>query len=190
MLTKKSVILTTLAVAAGASVILSQSGFMNYCQPLGGAWVGQVPELGIQWCGIHAPFDSAGRRAAIKWQWVTVGPQFTALYAQFGGQGSEVVGELEMVNRNTAKYTEVWYIATPADMQANPPVASVVTGICLMKGTMHFTGPDTAYSNDTLLVYTADADKNHDGLPDADATPAMPPMVFLKTQHHRVPILP
>jgi hypothetical protein len=94
-----------------------------------------------------------------------------------------------MVNRNTARYTEVFYIVTPANLQALPPQASIVTAICVMKGTWHFTGPDTATSDDTLLVYTADADADHDGMPDANAVPAIPPTSFSGTLHYRVPVL-
>jgi len=189
MFSKRNIALTTLAAAAGTLLILSQTAFSNRCHSLGGAWVGQVPDLGIQWCGIHAPLDPDGRKAAIKWQWVTVGPQFTALFAQFGGQASEVVGELEMVNRNTARYTEVWYIVTPANLQAVPPQPAVVTGICVMKGTWRYTGSDTATTEDTLLVYTAEADADHDGMPDANAVPVIPPTSFSGTLHYRVPIL-
>jgi hypothetical protein len=190
MLSKKNITLTTLAAVAGTLLILSQSAWTTpHRESLGGTWVGQVKEYGVQWCGIQAPLDSAGQKASLKWQWVALGPEFTALFAQFGGQSSESVGELEMINHNTAKYTQMFYIVKPANITANPPTPSVVTGICVMKGTWHCTGPDSAYSNDTLLVYTADADKNHDGLPDAGATPAIPPMYFNHTQHHRVPIL-
>ncbi len=188
MLNKKNITLTTLAAAAGILLILSQTAGSDRHASLGGAWVGQVPALGVQWCGIHAPLDAEGERAAIKWQWVTVGPQFTALFAAFGGQASEVVGELEMVNHDTAKYTEVFHIVTPPSFDPLKP--SIVTAICVMKGSWHFTGPDTAYSDDTFFVYAADADKDHDGLPDPKAEP-LPgfPMTFTKTPHHRVPIL-
>jgi len=189
MLSKKNIALTILAAAGGTLLVLSQSAFQERPNALGGAWVGQIPELGMQWCGIHAPLDPDGKTAALKWQWVTVGPQFTGLLAQFGGLPSDCVGELEMVDRHTARYTEVFYLVTPADLKAVPPIPSVVTGILVLKGTWHQTGPDTAYSDDTLLIYTADADADHDGLPDPKAVPAIPPMSFRKTPHHRVPIL-
>jgi len=43
-----------------------------------------------------------------------------------------------------------------------------------------------------VLVYSPEADANHDGLPDPGATPLLtiPAGVAPPTMHHRVPVLP
>ena len=170
--------LAVLLIAVGATV----GGTNHRHYQLGGAWVGQVQ--GIQWSAIHTPLDPAGQTAAIQIQFPTYPDALQAgLLTTFGADTLSVgVGELAMTDRDTAKFTWVAYAVT----DAHPPV---IKAIWLVNGTWDITGQDSAMSTETLRIYAPDADANHDGLPDSNATP-LATVPFPPGLNVRVSILP
>ena len=80
---------------------------------------------------------------------------------------SEGIGQLAMINNDTAKGSLVFY----ALKQGTPPQ---VKQIWVWDGTIKFSGPDTYDVDGTTFVYSADADADGDGRPDPGAVPLFP----------------
>jgi hypothetical protein len=172
--------LAVLLIAAGATV----AGMNQRHYQLGGSFVGELQ--GNRWNTIHMPLDPDGRTAALTVQFVTLNAEQALLMQYLGAQTlSQGVGEVAMIDRDTAKYTYVMY----AVAQPNPPEPAQIKAIFLVNGTWDITGRDSAMSAETFLTYSPDADGDHDGLPDSTATPILPPAVFPPHPEHRVPIL-
>jgi hypothetical protein len=196
-------IITALGCAA-AMLIATTTAWANGNQchepyKLGGAWVGTWvgkdstgADTRISWSHIHAPMDPARRTAAIKIQWHESTADLVGLNQALDFTSSEGVGEMAMVDRDTARYTIIWYGV------ANEPLRQI-RAIYVLNGRWTFKGPNLAQSEETLKIYLTndgaamlgvpDADADHDLLPDATAVPIFA-CSFTGTTHRRVPILP
>jgi hypothetical protein len=150
-----------LLIAAGATV--AWKGQPQY--QLGGGFIGTIP--GLVWYAVHTPLDPAGRTAALLVKTVDDDGTLAGLITAFGGNiGSEGVGEVQMVSRDTARWNMISYVQVAG-------VTPKITAILVWEGTLKFTGPDDLVLHYTINVYPAAADANHDGFPDAGATPAL-----------------
>jgi hypothetical protein len=168
-----------------------------------GTWVGDASDgtkTRIEFTLVQAPLDSAGRTAAINVEWLSVGKDFENLWQLLGIEGSKVVGEMVMIDRDTARYTMIWYgISTglPKEIRA----------IYTLSGKMDFKGPDKLVDRSTIRIYLTntgvqrvapvvggpwpygDADVDHDLLPDVGAVPFIEKS-FEGALSKRVPLLP
>jgi hypothetical protein len=168
--------LAVLLIAAGATVAWNSQPQYQ----LGGGFIGTMP--GLVFNAVHTPLDPAGRTAALVVKTVHDDGTLAGLIAAFGGDtGTEGVGEERMISRDTAKWTMISYAQVAG-------VAPKITAIFVWAGTLQFTGPDNIVINMTLNIYPAAADANHDGFPDAGATPALT-IPGLTGAVKRVPIL-
>ncbi len=197
---------------AAALLIVATSAWANgeKCHKpyqLGGAWVcvqaGTAPDgtpTRIEFNTTCIPTDPEGRTFAFKTEWMTVGKDFEALEALFNAHPSEAVGTATMIDRDTCKFTWIWY-----DISNDRP--AVIRAIFVLSGEVTFQGPDKLFADTTIKVYLTnsgvdivapvvggpwpygDADANHDLLPDNGAIP------FVQQTLHgcvmnRVPLLP
>jgi hypothetical protein len=122
----------------------------------------------LVWNAVQTPLDPDGRTAALLVKTVDDDGSLAGLIAAFGGNtGSEGVGEVQMISRDTAKLNMVAYAQLAG-------VTPKITAIFVYTGTVQFTGPDNIVLDYTIKVYPATADVNpHDGFPDEGATPAL-----------------
>jgi hypothetical protein len=165
--------LAVLLIAVGASV-----GWKNQRQyQLGGGFKGHG--AGLVYDCVQTPLDPDGRTAALVVKTVDDDGSLAGLLAACGANtSSDAVGEDVMISRDTAKWSMVACAQT-----SGPPVQT--KAILVYTGTLKFTGPDNWVINYTLDVYAVNvpitspfyglpnADADHDGLPDAGATPAL-----------------
>jgi len=154
--------LAVLLIAAGATVAWnSQQQYQ-----LGGGFIGTSP--GLVWWAVQTPLDPAGQTAALLVKTVDDdGTQAGLITALGGNMGSEGVGQVQMISRDTAKLNMVTYVQLAG-------VTPKITAIVVYTGTVQFTGPDNIVLNYTINAYPATADVNpHDGFPDEGATPAL-----------------
>ena len=178
---KLSVSLAVIALLAGT---LSVTGFGQRYYRLGGAWVGGHP--GFTWSALQAPLDPLGQTCAARPILKYFDAQFAGLLAFFGADNlSDALGEARMINPDTAKWTLLAYAQAtpqqPGDLLQNK-------AIVLYSGTWKFTSQNTAVLNYSVNVYLPSADADGDGLPDANAEPAMSIPGFVDNAR-RVPIL-
>jgi len=161
--------LAVLLLAAGATV----AGMKDRQYQLGGAFIGNGG-AGI-WNALQIPLDPAGRTAALRVSSGTLSPQFAGLFAALDatGGGSDNVGEMEMISRDTARFGTVAYARE--QVPGNP---LQINSIFVMTGTVKFTGPDTIVVTYTINVYPAGADVNGDGYPDPGAQPIVIPGIL------------
>ena len=132
---------------------------------LGGGFIGTSP--GLVWSAVQTPLDPAGRTSALLVKTLDDDGSLAGLITAFGGDtGSEGVGENQMISRDTAKMNMVAYAQLAG-------VTPKITAIFVYTGTVRFTDPDNIVLNYTLNIYPAAADADHDGFPDAGATPAL-----------------
>lgn len=173
--------LAGLLIAVGATV-----GWMNQRHyQLGGGFIGSGG-AGI-WNALQIPLDPAGRTAALRVNSATFSEQFAGLFAALGatGDGSDAIGEVEMISRDTARYGTLTYAV--AAVPGNP---RQINSIIVMTGTIKFKGPDTIEATYTINVYPVNlpatspfyglpnADVNGDGYPDSGAQPIVIPGVL------------
>ena len=153
--------LAVLLIAAGTTV-----GWKNQRQyQLGGGFIGHG--AGLVYHCVQSPLDPDGRTAALVVKTVDDDGSMAGLLAALGANtASEGVGQDEMISRDTAKWNMVAY----AQLMGVTPK---ITAIFVWAGTFQFTGPDNIVINMTLNIYPATADADHDGFPDAGATPAL-----------------
>jgi hypothetical protein len=161
--------LAAVLAAAGLSVAwLAQPAYQ-----LGGAFVGGGG--GNVWNALQIPLDPAGRTAAFRVNQVAYDENLAGLLAAFGAtQMSDVVGEGEMINRDTGKARIMGYLT----QQGGHPQ---VCAIAVFTITMQFTGPDRFVMNYTVDVYPgpantaglSNADADGDGFPDPGVAPAL-----------------
>ena len=159
--------LAVLLLAAGATV----AGMKDRQYRLGGAFIASDGKL-VYNC-VQSPYDPEGQRAALVVRIVHDDGSLAALLAAFGANTScEGVGEDVMISHDTAKWNMIAYAQA-----AGPPLQT--KAIFVYSGTLKFTDRDNFVTNYTLNVYPVDvpglpnADANHDGFPDAGATPAL-----------------
>lgn len=178
---KLSVSLTVFALLAGA---LCVTGFGQKYYRLGGAWVGGHP--GFTWSALQAPLDPLGQTCAARPILKYFDAEFAGLLAAFGADNlSDALGEARMISRDTAKWTLLAYAQAtpqaPGDLLLNK-------AIVMYSGTWKYTSANTAVLNYTVNVYLPSADEDGDGLPDANAEPALTIPGFVD-HARRVPIL-
>ena len=150
-------------VAVAGSLCVAGMGHKHY--QLGGGFVGTSP--GLVWNAVQTPLDPAGRTAALLVRTLDDDGSLAGLISAFGGDtGSEGVGEVQMISRDTAKLTMVAYAQLTG-------VTPKIMAIFVYTGTVQFTDPDNIVLNYTIYVYPASTDANHDGFPDKGATPAV-----------------
>ena len=78
----------------------------------------------------------------------------------YGAQTLSVgVGEMVMIDRDTAMFTWTAYAVT----DSHP---AVIKAIWVVRGTWDFTGADTAMNTETLFIYSPDVPLCPNGLPD------------------------
>jgi hypothetical protein len=161
--------LAVLLIAAGATV----AGMNQRQYQLGGGFIGNGG-AGI-WNALQIPLDPAGRTAALRVSTGTYSPGFATLLAALGatGGGSDNVGEMEMISRDTARFGTVGY--GREQVSGNP---LQINTIFVMTGTVKFTGPDNIKVTYTINVYPALADGDGDGYPDPGAQPIVIPGVL------------
>ena len=161
---------TVLATAGLLALVLAVAGLtlawmgQPQCQ-LGGTYFGST--IGLSYSALYIPLDPAGKKAAIRLNVLSWGPDIAGLIAEYGGDGaSDTLGEAAMISPDTFK----WILVTYGMKLGNPPVKCMIfckTGI----GT--FAGPDLINTKYTMAVFPATADADGDGLPDPDVTPDM-----------------
>jgi len=165
--------LAVLLIAAGATV-----GWKSQRQyQLGGGFIGHG--AGLVYNCVQTPLDPAGRTAALVVKTVDDDGSLAGLLAMVGADtGSDGVGQDVMISRDTAKWSMIAYAQA-----AGPPLQT--KAIFVYTGTFKFTDPDNWVINYTLNVYPVNvpvtspfyglpnADADHDGFPDAGATPAL-----------------
>lgn len=175
------------AVVAAAAASLAWSGRPEARVKLGGAWAGQLG--GIQWISIHAPLGEDGMGAVQRAQWITLNADMERLLGALGAQRvSEASGVSELISKDTAKYTLVFYAFADGTASPTAPVAGQIKAIFVMTGLWHYTGPETAESQETIAVYLPDGNPEHNVLPAPDATPYMT-STFPWHPQHRIPLL-
>lgn len=158
---------------------------------LGGGFIGHG--AGMVYNTVQSPLDPAGRTAALVVKTVDDDGSLAGLLAAVGADtASDAVGEDVMISRDTAKWSMIAYA------QASGPPKHT-TAIFVYTGTLKFTGPDSWVINYALEVYPVNvpvgspfyglpnADADHDGFPDAGATPALT-IPGLTGEGKRVPI--
>lgn len=153
MFMTKRILSVVLPLIAASAIILTQTAASNTSSrayQLGGAWEGQLE--GISWVGIHAPLDPNGKRAAIKWQWMTANAEMAAIMQSVGGTSlSDVVGDIGMKTPDTAEYKMVFWVVGPG-----------VSGLpelklkAVMTGTFHYLDANTAETVDFIKFYLPD----------------------------------
>jgi hypothetical protein len=165
--------LAVLLIAVGASV--GWRGQRHY--QLGGGFIGSG--AGLVFNCVQTPLDPDGRTAALVVKTVDDDGSLAGLLTACGADtASDAVGEDEMISRDMAKWSMVAYAQA-----SGPPLQT--KAIFVYTGTLKFTDPDNWVINYTLNVYPVNvpvtspfyglpnADANHDGFPDAGATPAL-----------------
>lgn len=173
--------LTGLALIAGT---LSVTGFGEKSYQLGGAWIGG--RSGFLWSALQTPLDAAGRTAAARPILKHFDGLFAGLLAAFGADNlSDAIGEARMISRDTAR----WTLVAHAQSTPHQPGDLLETkAIVVFSGTWRYTSWDAAVLNYTVEVYTASADTDGDGYPEANAQPVMTIPGMVDTAK-RVPIL-
>jgi hypothetical protein len=147
-------LLAVVAVVAGLSLAWIQHHYQ-----LGGAYLGGSP--GFTWTSVITPLDPAGRTGADHVAVTSWGADFQALLGSVGADTvSDLVGESQMISRDTFKFTHIGY----AQKAGNP---LQVTAILVVSGTTKVTGPDTGVLTYTLSIYPPTAD----GFPDLKQPP-------------------
>ena len=167
--------LAVLLIAVGATVGWMDPKETHRQYQLGGGFIGSGGGGAGIWNALQIPLDPAGRTAALRVSTVTLSPQFAGLFAALGATagGSDNVGEMEMINHDTARFGTVGYGREQAP--GNP---LQINTIFVMTGTVKFTGPDTIKVTYTINVYPALADADSDGYPDPGAKPILVPGVL------------
>ena len=176
---KRSIALVVLTLAFGAALLLTQTAGSHGQYQLGGGWIGNNG-AGNTWTALQIPIDPNGKAAALRVNLTAYGASFAGLLNAFGANSvSELVGQSEMIGRDTAKYRTVGC----ANQQGNPPQRRA---ILVNTGIVQFTGPDNYTVHWELDVYPAATDADLDGFPDAGSVPA----VSISGQDHatRVPL--
>lgn len=168
MLSKKNILILGAGAALAVLLVLTQTAWTDQGQghyKLGGGWIGKG--AGTVWTCLVTPLNPEAQAGAVHVKFQLYDTNMAALITAFGGDTvSEFIGEGEMINRDTDKWTLVGYI----QKQGNPPQ---ITAIWVVSGTWKFINPDQAVLKYTSYVYLPGADADHDGLPDPGTTPVL-----------------
>lgn len=135
---------------------------------LGGGFIGNPAESGgMVWSAYQTPLDSDCKTAALRVSIMSWAEQASGMLSSYGADTlTDGIGQLAMINHDTAKGKLVFYAlaeANPPMGKANPPV---VKAIWVWNGTITFTSRDTYTVGGLTSVYSPDADTNGDGLPE------------------------
>jgi hypothetical protein len=162
MISKKSIVLLTLATTTAGLLILTQTAASNATpQPikLEGAWVSRVPQFGNQWTTMFAPTDPSGRSAVI---WgalqVSIPSQSFCTGVPPSDSNSDFTGEAVMTGPDTAAFTMVGYSLNQGQI--------VMTWVTT--GEIKFASPVQANTTFVISYYKPEADLNGDGLPEGE----------------------
>jgi hypothetical protein len=161
--------------------VASNQGQGNY--KLGGSWVGHAAGLWT-WTAIQTPMDPGATEAALRVKFTSYGVDLADLGSAFGADSwSDLVGQEVMINRDTARWTLVGYA------QARGPNNELqIRAIAVAFGTLQFSDPDHYTIDATIVVYSAAADADGDGMPDPGAVPVFT-IPGIVENGQRVPIL-
>lgn len=170
--------LLTLPLAAAPGSGLGQ-------QKLGGAWLGVESDGGHRWTCVQTPLDSAAREATLEVTFIFYSPAMAGLISSRGADSfSPFVGEIRMIDRTTAQFTQVGYAMKRSQLGQPPEVKLIFVAF----GTFEFSDAAHAVLKYTVNVYQAATDADGDGMPDAGSAPSF---AFPITDYaERVPILP
>lgn len=160
------------AVLAAAGLSVAWLGPVHY--RLGGAFIGSpAGSGGLHWSALQIPLDAAGQTAALRVNTYSGTAAIAFLLAYSGADTfSEGIGQVAMINENTAKTFLVFYGVKRATLGAAQELKQIWT----WDGTITFTSADSYNANGTMLVYAAAADADGDGRPDPGAQPLFPPI--------------
>lgn len=176
-ITRRSLLAATLPFA-GASLALggSQSADKGVYR-LGGSWIG-TDNTGFAFTHLQVPLDPAGKTAAIHLYPLTWSQAMAEAFAALGGDGgSDWVGHVNMIDRDTANGTVLGYLTHSGNPQ-------VVILIFVVSGIFRFTDRDTILCDYTTSYYPPSSDY----LPHGDPFPPGP-MPGATITLKRVPVL-
>jgi hypothetical protein len=184
---KRRIALAALGVVLGAVLVVTQAAWSNnepQANKLDGSWVGKVIGTPVTWSYALMP-DPSGRTAAMAGSvQVPLGPSLVipGLFPDMEYY-SPMVGQVRMTGPDTCEGTALGY-----GMKKGIPFNQIVC-IWVNNVQSRFLDPGTRIATNHLAFYDPSSDANHDGIPDADAVPALclPPSISLET---RVPIMP
>jgi hypothetical protein len=197
MVSKKNLVLVSIATASAALLIftqVAQSGPNAQANKLEGAWIAKVPGTPLQWGYLISPADPSGRRAAIS----------TTLHVRIPGDVwfpglvppvdyfTPFVGEVVMTGPDTATFSAVGYGIKNVSPSESYPFWEQVAFICVSSGEITFTGPGKAESTHHIADYWPATDADGDGLPDPGQTPflCLPATTTLDTRVGLMPPCP
>lgn len=184
MLSTKKVAGLTLALLAGAAIIVTQTASSKgQAYKLEGAWT-LASEDGMLACLNLAPSNPSGHEATAQVHWVTAGQAGANLLGLYGADAlSDTALVAKMISRDTAQYTDVYFAVKTG-------VPNEIKGIAICRGTWTFVGPDRLVLSGTTSCYLPSRDTNGDGLPDdLQNPPDVGPFPHLLVGT-RVPMLP
>jgi hypothetical protein len=184
MLSRKKIAVLTLALLAGAAIIVTQTASSKgQAYRLEGAWT-LSSEDGMLACLNLTPSDPSGHEATAQVHWVSAGQTGALLLGAHEADAlSDTALVARMINRNTARYTDVYYA-----LQTGVP--NEIKGIAICRGTWTFAGPDRLVLSGTTSCYLPSRDANGDGLPDdLENPPDVGPFPHLLVGT-RIPMLP
>lgn len=184
MLSRKKIAVLTLALVAGAAIIVTQTASSKgRCYKLEGAWT-LSSEDGLLACLNLAPSDPSRLQATAQVHWVTAGQVGAGLLALYEADAiSDTALVAKMISRDTAQYTDVYYAIKTG-------VPNEIKGIAICRGTWTFASPERLVLAGTTSLYLPSRDANGDGLPDdLENPPDVGPFPHLLVGT-RIPMLP
>ncbi len=191
MLSKKNVVLVTLATAAAALLVATQgawSGPNGQANKLEGAWIAKSTTSPVTGSYVLSPSDPSGQRATLSGLIQVRIPIEVLFPGLFGDNeiGGDFVGEAVMTGPNTGSYSIVGY----GRKTLNPPTPfkEQIVLIWVDSGRIDFTGPGKMQVTHRVAYYHPNADADGDGLPD----PGQAPLICLPatTLDTRVGVMP
>ena len=182
MNTKRNIALTGLALALGATVLVTAGagGGGKEAFKLEGSWMAKNI-YGQSYIYTFAPSDPSGRQAAFHGSFVDAEPTLGGALPP-DSYLTPFIGQAEMAGPDEAKFTVIWY--TVAKVAGAPQ--KVLIG--MDSGTIKKTGPGKAEVSHSSSFYWPGQDANGDGLPDTGQAPFL--CVTLTSLDTRLPILP
>ncbi len=167
MLSKKNILGATLATAAAALLVITQTAGTTaspQSTKLEGAWIYTVPGTPVL-ATMHMSPDASGLRAAISGQLVVPIPATQAF--PDNEFVSDFVGEAVMTGPYTAEMTIIGYGSKEVVPTLQSPFDRALVLIWVGSGTMKFTASGKIEGVQHLAYYRPEADTNGDGFPEA-----------------------
>jgi hypothetical protein len=169
MISKKSIVITALGVAAGGLLVVTQGAWTDQAADplkLEGAWVAKVPGTALVWTYTYAPSDQSGRCAALQGTLhVGIDPTLAGAFpdAQYL---TPLVGEAAITSPKTGSYTALSH-AMKVGAQGPEVVYTLVSYGRIVK-----TGPGQVGVKHHFHIYLPSQDADGDGIPRQSQTPA------------------